>query len=96
MSKIGEAVSQKQIVAKKLASGVALLSFDAPGKANYLTQEVVSEFEALLDWVESETSIVAVGILSSKPDSFLLGADLRDIMKLETTEAAYQLASQGQ
>ena len=59
MAKIGEAVSAKQIQTKKLSSGVALLYFDATGKANYLTTEVVAEFEALLDWLETDGSVKA-------------------------------------
>ncbi|PWT97121.1 MAG: hypothetical protein C5B53_08490 [Candidatus Melainabacteria bacterium] len=96
MAKIGEAVSPKQIQTKELSSGVTLLYFDAAGKANYLTTEVVAEFEALLDWLETDGSVKAVGILSAKPDSFLLGADLREIMKLESPEAGYRVATQGQ
>lgn len=96
MTKTGEAVAPAQIVSKKLNSGVALLYFDAPGKANYLTSDVVSEFATLLSELEADRSVLAVGILSGKPDTFLLGADLREIMKMETPEAALRVASDGQ
>ncbi len=46
--------------------------------------------------VGNNADIKAIGILSGKPDTFLLGADIREIMKLESAEAAYELASQGQ
>lgn len=96
MIKSEAAISIKQIIAEKLDSGVALVYFDGPGKANYLTQEVVTEFERLLSWLETEESVIGVGLLSRKPDNFLLGADLREIMKLDTSEAANRIAGEGQ
>jgi 3-hydroxyacyl-CoA dehydrogenase/enoyl-CoA hydratase/3-hydroxybutyryl-CoA epimerase len=96
MTETTNALSKKQIITTRLPSGVALVFFDSPGKANYLTSEVIAEFEDLLQWLETDPSLIAVAILSSKPDNFLLGADLRAITKLESVDDAFKVASTGQ
>ncbi len=73
-----------------------MVKFDSPQKANQLTSAVIAEFEEVLNKIEQDPSIKAVGLLSAKPDSFLLGADLREIMQLKSQEAAIKLVSRGQ
>ncbi len=91
-----QAVISKQIILKKLPSGIAFAIFDSPGKSNHLTQSVVSEFADLLKEVEHDASIKALGILSNKPDSFILGADLKEILQFSNQEDAYKLSTTGQ
>ncbi len=50
--------------------GVAVVTFDLPGESvNKLTRGVVEEFRALMDRVDSDSSIRAVVLISGKPDS---------------------------
>ncbi len=90
-----QAILNRQIILKKLPSGVAFAIFDSPGKSNHLTQSVVSEFTDLLKEVENDASIKALGILSNKPD-FILGADLKEILQFNSKEDAYKLSTTGQ
>lgn len=91
-----QAVIDKQIILKKLPTGVAFAIFDSPDKSNHLTQSVVSEFADLLKDVEHDASIKALGIMSNKPDSFILGADLKEILSFGSQDDAYKLSTTGQ
>ena len=86
----------KQLKVRLLKSGLLFVKFDSPQKANHLTSSVIAEFEEVLTQIEQDPSIKAVGLLSAKPDTFLLGADLREIMQLKTEQAAFALVSRGQ
>jgi 3-hydroxyacyl-CoA dehydrogenase / enoyl-CoA hydratase / 3-hydroxybutyryl-CoA epimerase len=88
--------STRHLNLKQLESGLLLIKFDSPQKANQLTSAVMTEFEEVLNKIEQDPSVKAVGLMSAKPDSFLLGADLREIMQLKSEEAALNLVSRGQ
>jgi len=88
--------STRHLKLKQLESGLLLVKFDSPQKANQLTSAVMAEFEEVLNKIEQDPSVKAVGLISAKPDSFLLGADLREIMQLKSQEAALKLVSRGQ
>ncbi len=85
----------KHLKLQLLESGLFIVRFDSPSKINQLTSAVMTEFEAVLDRIEQDSSIKAVGIISAKPDSFLFGADLREIMQLKSLEAASNLVNRG-
>ena len=86
----------RQLKLKQLESGLLLIRFDSLQKANQLTSAVMAEFEEVLNRIEQDPGVKAIGILSAKPDSFLLGADLREIMQLKSLEAAAKLVNRGQ
>ncbi len=79
-----------------LPSGVALLSFNVKGGPNLLSSEVLNYYKASLDLIEKDDSVKAVVINSPKPDQFLLGADIREILKFENRGQAADLARRGQ
>ncbi len=85
----------RQLKLKQLPSGLLLVKFDSLQKANQLTSAVMTEFEEVLNKIEQDPSVKAVGIISAKPDTFLLGADLREIMQLKSQEAASRLVTSG-
>ncbi len=89
-------INTRHLKLKQLESGLLLIKFDSPQKANQLTSAVIAEFEEVLNKIEQDPSIKAVGLMSAKPDSFLLGADLREIMQLKSQEAALNLVHRGQ
>jgi len=58
------------------ADGVALISWDMPGRSmNVLNQEVIAEISAFTDRVASDAAIKGAVITSAK-DTFSGGADL--------------------
>ena len=65
--------------------GVAILTFDTPGSpVNVLSREVLAEVEELLKIVESDPAIRAAVLASGKRDSFIAGADLDQVLAMET------------
>jgi enoyl-CoA hydratase/carnithine racemase len=58
--------------------GVAVLTFDQPGsKANVLTPQVWSDFEAALDQLAARADVRGLVLASAKPGIFIAGADLK-------------------
>jgi 3-hydroxyacyl-CoA dehydrogenase/enoyl-CoA hydratase/3-hydroxybutyryl-CoA epimerase len=76
---------------------VALLVVDVPGEpVNTLSSSAITDFEALLDAVASDTGVRAVVLISGKPNGFIAGADISEFTQLTTQEAAEALAGRGQ
>lgn len=89
-------VAQKQVILRKRSSGVALVLIDCAGKLNFLTREVMREFEEIIDELETDNSIKGVVFISGKPNTFLSGADLHEIIKFTEPQQAYDLSRRGQ
>ncbi|HMO15533.1 MAG TPA: enoyl-CoA hydratase-related protein [Pirellulaceae bacterium] len=70
--------STSAIQRSEVAPGIALLTFDMPGKsANVLTQEMFAELAQQLDQLEKEqASLRGCILISAKPKIFFAGADL--------------------
>ncbi|MBI4532578.1 MAG: enoyl-CoA hydratase/isomerase family protein, partial [Candidatus Melainabacteria bacterium] len=84
------------IILRQKASGIGILLIDCPGKANFLTRAVMSELGAVLDCIKDNPEMKALVVLSGKSDSFVLGADLHEIIKITSESQAYQMSKQGQ
>jgi 3-hydroxyacyl-CoA dehydrogenase/enoyl-CoA hydratase/3-hydroxybutyryl-CoA epimerase len=77
--------------------GVAVVTFDLQGESvNKLTRGVVDEFRALMDRIDSDTTIRAVVLVSGKPDLFIAGADIDGFLELRTAAEAEALSREGQ
>jgi 3-hydroxyacyl-CoA dehydrogenase/enoyl-CoA hydratase/3-hydroxybutyryl-CoA epimerase len=87
---------KKQVILRKRGSGVGVLMLDCPGRVNLLTSDVMEELESALSEVSEDSSIKALMLLSGKPDTFLSGADLHEILRFEDRDAAYRLSRRGQ
>src|SRR5262245_5510428 len=62
------------------SNGIACLTFDQPGsKANTLGQAVLTEFEAVLEQLESRNDLKGLTLVSAKPGMFIAGADLKEL-----------------
>src|SRR5690242_14951355 len=62
------------------ADGVALVTFDVPGRSmNTLTFEVIGELGELVEQIKSDPAIKGAVITSGKTSGFCAGADLGDI-----------------
>ena len=57
--------------------GVAVLTFNQPGKANVLTQELWTEFGNTLGYLAKNPNVKGLVLASAKPDIFIAGADLK-------------------
>lgn len=79
------------------ADGVGVLTYDLPGESvNTLTNETIPAFDAILDRVDSDSSIRAVVIVSGKPESFVVGANLDMLKTVRTASDAEALSREGQ
>jgi 3-hydroxyacyl-CoA dehydrogenase / enoyl-CoA hydratase / 3-hydroxybutyryl-CoA epimerase len=84
------------VMIRKRSSGIALMILDAAGKVNMLSSGVMDEFENCIRQVAEDDSIKGVGIISGKPDTFLSGADLHEIMKFTDAQQGEALSRRGQ
>jgi 3-hydroxyacyl-CoA dehydrogenase/enoyl-CoA hydratase/3-hydroxybutyryl-CoA epimerase len=76
--------------------GVAVLTFDSPGSpVNILSREVLLEVEELFSEVERDPAIRAVVLASGKKDSFVAGADLDQVLAMETAEEGAAFSRNG-
>jgi 3-hydroxyacyl-CoA dehydrogenase/enoyl-CoA hydratase/3-hydroxybutyryl-CoA epimerase len=84
-------------ITTRLQSGIAWLELDIEGEpVNMITKETRTEFEAALDRIGADGDVRAVVLISRKPDSFIVGADINEFAALRSREAAHALARAGQ
>ena len=76
--------------------GIVWLCIDkADASANVLSSEVLLELNSILEPLETSPP-PGVVLYSGKPDSFVMGADIKEFVGIETPELAYGLVRQGQ
>ena len=67
------------------------LTLDVSGKSvHVLTHAVMAELGQIIDWVESQSIIAGVGMLSGKPGGFVYGADIAEFELLATADDVLQ------
>ena len=77
-------------------NGLFWLSIDvADASANVLSSEVMAELNAILDTVQASPPRGLV-LHSGKPGAFIMGADIKEFTKIDTSESAYELVRMGQ
>ncbi|MCH5372740.1 MAG: 3-hydroxyacyl-CoA dehydrogenase NAD-binding domain-containing protein, partial [Planctomycetes bacterium] len=77
--------------------GVFTVSLDVPERPyNVLTEEVVTELQAVVDLVESDSSIRMVVFSSDKDSGFLAGADVGEIRRIRSRQMVGQMITTGQ
>lgn len=70
-------------------NNVAILKLDCPGKVNVLNTDVLSELEKILDaLLEGQRYIKGLVIYSGKENSFIAGADIKEIVKAQELDAS--------
>ncbi len=76
---------------------VGILTLDVPDQSmNVLSRQSMSEIEAMLKEVESDSDLSGVVLLSGKADSFIAGADVEMLDACDSVEEASKLARRGQ
>lgn len=81
-----------------LASGIACLSIDLRGsKVNTLGSESMKELDEFIDKVKSDAKVRGLVISSGKTDSFIAGADVKEIQAIQSRSIseAYQASKLG-
>lgn len=77
--------------------GTAWVRFDLPEeKVNKFTTTVIKQLDHLLDQLASDATAKAVVLLSGKPDSFIVGADIAELAAIGDRADALQKAEAGQ
>ncbi|MDC1121390.1 3-hydroxyacyl-CoA dehydrogenase NAD-binding domain-containing protein [Alphaproteobacteria bacterium] len=67
------------------------LTLDVSGKSvNVLTHAVMAELDQIIEWVEGQSMIAGVGMLSGKPGGFVYGADIAEFELLTTADDVLQ------
>ena len=76
--------------------GIVWLGIDkADASANVLSSEVLLELDSVLKPLEANPPRGLI-LYSGKPDSFVMGADIKEFVGIDTPELAYKLVRQGQ
>lgn len=84
------------VIVRKKSTGVAMILLDCPGKQNFLTMEVMEELKVVLPELKRDQNIRAVAIVSGKPDTFVSGADLHEILNCSDATSAESMSRRGQ
>jgi 3-hydroxyacyl-CoA dehydrogenase / enoyl-CoA hydratase / 3-hydroxybutyryl-CoA epimerase len=75
---------------------IALVTLDVPeASVNTFTRGVREEFVALLDRLEHDSSVRAAVLLSGKPDVWIAGADVEELVALPGAAEAARLSEYG-
>ncbi len=79
------------------ADGIAWVVLDDPtSKANVFKREFLACFKEVLQSLGKESTLKAVIILSAKETIFIAGADIRWMYDIDSKQAAYDFAREGQ
>lgn len=77
--------------------GVAVLRIDVPGESvNTIRGNFAVELDALLDEIARTDGIRAVVVASGKPEGFVAGADVNQLLTLKSAAEAAELSRSGQ
>jgi len=80
----------------KIQDGVAIVTLDQPkSPVNVLSAKMLNDFESLMNTIEEETEIKAAILFSGKSDCWVAGADIKEFMKMESSEEAGDLSRSG-
>ncbi len=76
---------------------VARVELNLPGEpVNKITRGVRDEIDGLLSELASDAAVRAIVLISTKPDSFIAGADIDEFVALRSREEAHELVRKGQ
>ena len=77
--------------------GVAVIRIDVPGESvNTLRGNFAAELDAIVETIQADPAITAVVVASGKPDGFVAGADIKQLMVAPNAAAITELSRTGQ
>src|SRR5512143_769112 len=75
--------------------GVTVIVLDAEGdKVNKLSTGLGQDLEPLLQQLNDDTSCAGVVLISGKPDSFIVGADIDQLARVQSADEGQRLSAQ--
>lgn len=81
----------------KVRDGIARLELDVPTEPlNTISRGVRSELGGLLESLQRDQTVRALVLVSGKPDSFVVGADINEFVALQSREEVMALVRSGQ
>jgi 3-hydroxyacyl-CoA dehydrogenase/enoyl-CoA hydratase/3-hydroxybutyryl-CoA epimerase len=90
-------MSDQRSVTFQKDDSLGVITIDIPGeKLNVLRSEVVQELEKALSEAESASDLTGVLVRSGKPNCFVAGADLKEILRIDDGEVAREESRVGQ
>ncbi|MDQ3278372.1 MAG: enoyl-CoA hydratase-related protein [Bacteroidota bacterium] len=84
-----------QTLLTDLANGILTVTINRPDKLNALNRDVMTDLNAVLDEIESNTEIKAVILTGAGKKGFVAGADITEFLDL-SKEEGMALAKKGQ
>ena len=76
--------------------GVAVVRMSVVGeKQNTFNEEFVNDMKAMIERVETDSSIKSVVLASGKPGSWIAGANIKAIEEIKSESEASQLVGEG-
>jgi 3-hydroxyacyl-CoA dehydrogenase/enoyl-CoA hydratase/3-hydroxybutyryl-CoA epimerase len=82
---------------ERRSDGVGVIVIDVPGESvNTLRGNFAEELAALLDQAEATADVRALVVASGKPDGFVAGADIKQMLNATRAEDAAELSRRGQ
>jgi 3-hydroxyacyl-CoA dehydrogenase/enoyl-CoA hydratase/3-hydroxybutyryl-CoA epimerase len=89
-------VSVAPALTVEVRDNIALITFDTPGSpVNTFAPSARAEFIGILERLEKDSSIKAAVLFSGKPDVWIAGADVEELMSLPTAADAERLSQMG-
>jgi 3-hydroxyacyl-CoA dehydrogenase/enoyl-CoA hydratase/3-hydroxybutyryl-CoA epimerase len=78
----------RSLTLRRRGDGVAVLLFDTPKRpVNVLSMEMLEEAGPLMEEIQDDDAIVACVLASGKPDTFIAGANLDEVLRMNAADA---------
>ena len=89
--------SSAQTLTSRLHDDILVVSIDRPGESvNTLGPSLIGELEGVFLRVDDDSLIKGMVLISGKPDSFIVGADIEQFIDIRTAVDAERLSRMGQ
>jgi 3-hydroxyacyl-CoA dehydrogenase/enoyl-CoA hydratase/3-hydroxybutyryl-CoA epimerase len=77
--------------------GIAIVTIDLPGESvNKVTAALRTEFAELFGRIESDTTVKGIVLMTGKPDTWIAGADIDELLAMHSVTDAESLSRGGQ
>jgi len=88
---------ERAIRLERRDDGVAIIRIDVPGESvNTLRGSFAEELDAAIDAILGDSAIRAVVLASGKPDGFVAGADIKQLLHATSASEVAELSKKGQ
>ncbi|MEP6689532.1 MAG: fatty acid oxidation complex subunit alpha FadJ [Gemmatimonadaceae bacterium] len=80
----------------EIEDGIAVVTIDMPGSVNKLNADIGTQVMALWDQLDHDNAVRGIVLMSGKPDSFIVGADIEQFVGLTDARQFEKLSRDGQ